>query len=133
MLAVARQRAAPLAATSQISFVQASVDDMPLQSASFDTIIDTFNLCVYPNPVDALKEMKRLVKKDGRVLLLEHTKSTNSLLAAYQDLTASATASISKGCYPNQDVLKLVQSTGFKVLDMEYHVAGSIVYLQLAV
>ncbi len=30
------------------------------------------------------REMARVVKKDGRVLLLEHTRSDNGVLAAYQ-------------------------------------------------
>lgn len=133
MLALARERASTFTEASQLLFLQATVDNTQLPSASFDTIVDTFNLCVYSNPVEALEEMKRLVRTDGRVLLLEHTKSTNALLAAYQDLTASATAAMSKGCYPNQDVLKLVRSIGFKVLNCEYHVAGSIIYLELGV
>lgn len=133
MLTLARERTSTLPQTSQISFIHASVDDTQLPPASFDTIVDTFNLCVYSDPVKALKEMKRLVRIDGRVLLLEHTRSINALLAAYQDLTANATAAMSKGCYPNQDVLKLVHSVGFKVLNCEYHAVGSIVYLELAI
>ena len=40
----------------------------------FDTVVDTFGLCSYDDPVQVLKEMKRVCRKDGkgRIILLEH-------------------------------------------------------------
>lgn len=59
------------------------LDQLP--SASFDTVVDTFSLCVFTSPLACLREMARLVKPAGRVLLLEHSRSaSNPLLAVYQ-------------------------------------------------
>ena len=41
----------------------------------FDTVVDTFGLCSYDDPVMVLKEMKRVCKPDGKILLLEHGRS----------------------------------------------------------
>jgi methyltransferase OMS1 len=41
----------------------------------FDTVVDTFGLCSYDDPVVVLKEMKRVCKPDGKILLLEHGRS----------------------------------------------------------
>lgn len=133
MLALARERSKHLSPESEVHLLGASVDDTGLASATFDTVVDTFSLCVYPHPLQALTEMKRLIKRDGRVLLLEHTRSTNALLAAYQDVTAEATAVLSKGCFPNQDVLAMVRSLEFRVLRSELHLGGSVVYLELGI
>jgi ubiquinone/menaquinone biosynthesis C-methylase UbiE len=39
---------------------------------SFDTIVDTFGLEYTLNPEICLKEMKRVCKKDGLILLLNY-------------------------------------------------------------
>ncbi len=39
---------------------------------AFDTVVDTFGLCSYDDPVSVLKEMARCCKKDGKILLIEH-------------------------------------------------------------
>lgn len=136
MLSYARNRIAETNhGDAKIRLLQGRAEDVPLPSNSFDTVVDTFSLCVFPQPERALMEMKRVLKEtpNARVLLLEHSLSLNPLLAAYQSLTAEPVASMSKGCYPNQDVSAMVRRIGFEVLKRESHLAGTILYLELGV
>jgi ubiquinone/menaquinone biosynthesis C-methylase UbiE len=41
--------------------------------------------CSYLNPIAALGEMKRVCKPDGRLLLLEHGRSSWELVGRFQD------------------------------------------------
>ncbi|KAL7567712.1 hypothetical protein ACA910_012047 [Epithemia clementina (nom. ined.)] len=45
-------------------------------SQAFDTVVDTFGLCSYDDPVAVLREMVRVCKPNGgKILLLEHGRS----------------------------------------------------------
>ena len=61
------------------------LDKFPDQS--FDTVVDTFGLCSYDDPVAVLKEMARVCKKpNGKILLLEHGRSkTWDFITKYLD------------------------------------------------
>lgn len=58
---------------------------------SFDSVVDTFGLCSYDDPVAVLKEMSRVCKPDGKILLLEHGRSkTWDSISQYLDRVSRA-------------------------------------------
>ncbi|KAK9823816.1 hypothetical protein WJX72_005707 [[Myrmecia] bisecta] len=98
MLAQAAQRTDQLQLTGRVKLQQGNVEELPFAAGSFDCLVDTFSLCVFPNPSRALKEMARVVRPGGKVLLLEHSRSNIPPLGAYQDVTAGLVATMGKGC-----------------------------------
>ena len=61
-----------------------NVESLPFSDNSFDCVVDTFSMCVFPNPLQALRELARVLSPDGKLLLLEHSRSSLPLLGWYQ-------------------------------------------------
>ena len=58
---------------NNFQFIKASADSIPLKDDFFDVIICTNSFHHYFNPDNALKEMRRLLKPDGRLYILDPT------------------------------------------------------------
>ncbi len=94
---------------------QADATQLPLASSSADCVLDTFSLCVIQDPLAALREMARVVRgaeQGGRVLLLEHAKSDNPLLGAYQVRSLVGPCTHSKQCVGRKEVAVTLTAMG---------------------
>lgn len=80
---------------------------------SFDTVVDTFGLCSFDDPVKVLKELQRVCKKSGgKILLLEHGRSKScGPLTNYLDKTAERHAK-NWGCVYNRDLDTILKESG---------------------
>jgi ubiquinone/menaquinone biosynthesis C-methylase UbiE len=112
MLNVARQRAAKL--SMDVSFSLADAAALPFPDKSFDTVVSSLTTCTFPNPVAALREMARVCRTDGRVLLLEHGRSDREWLGRWQDRREDSFAK-QLGCHWNRKPLDLVRKAGLKI------------------
>ncbi|MBR9704589.1 class I SAM-dependent methyltransferase [Candidatus Pacearchaeota archaeon] len=80
---------------------------------SFDYIINTFVLCSVPFPVNVIREMKRVLKKDGKILMLEHTKSDHIILKMFQEIHNPITKALF-GFNVNRNTIENIKKAGFK-------------------
>ncbi|WP_148883242.1 class I SAM-dependent methyltransferase [Thermococcus aciditolerans] len=78
MLEVAKKKAKELGLNA--SFYVMDAERLEFSDESFDTVVSAFVFCTVPNPENAMKEIHRVLKPGGRVILLEHTKSDCRLL-----------------------------------------------------
>jgi len=124
MLQQAESKARTLGAAEIIHFQQANAEQLPFEDNYFDCVVDTFSLCVYTDPKQALSEMRRVTRPGGKVLLLAHSRSNIGPLAMYQDITSSAVANMGKGCVWNQDIPALLSAAGLELVSEQRHLAG---------
>ncbi|MBI3583112.1 MAG: class I SAM-dependent methyltransferase [Nitrospinae bacterium] len=89
-------------------------ESLAFPDRSFDTVVSSLTLCTFSDPLAALNEMARVCRKDGRILLLEHGRSSHEWLGRWQDRKAKGHAEI-LGCHWNREPLNLIQQVGLKV------------------
>jgi ubiquinone/menaquinone biosynthesis C-methylase UbiE len=83
MLEKALQRAEALGIKVDLRVMD--VEDLQFPDATFDFIVVTFVFCSTTDPVKGLRELARVLKNDGTVLLLEHVRSQNRVLGKLMD------------------------------------------------
>lgn len=74
MLEIARRRAGELGRT--VDLWEGDAHDLPFPDGSFDTAVCTYSLCNIPVPEVALSEMRRVLRPGGKLVLVDHIRSS---------------------------------------------------------
>ena len=114
-LAVKRQKKAGI----DVELVGLSAEAIPYPDGAFDTVLVTYSLCTIPDPVAALKEMRRVLKPGGQLIFCEHGRAPDASVRAWQDRLTPAWSKIAGGCHLNRDIPKLLTDAGFVSRDMQ--------------
>ena len=101
------------------------VQSLEFADNSFDTIIATFVFCSVPLPLKGLKELHRVCKPGGQVLLLEHVLSDNPVLAKLMNWLNPLVVRIA-GANINRKTVTSVKAIGFQKVHVD-SVSGGIV------
>jgi methyltransferase OMS1 len=104
-----------------VAFKIMKSEDLLYPDDSFDTVMETFGLCSHEDPVLALKEMARVCRKHGTILLLEHGRSHYNWMNGILDRLAPSHAK-NWGCWWNRDIQQLLKDSGLQIVEMStYH------------
>lgn len=68
-----------------ITFLEMDVQQMNFEDNTFDTVVTSCVFCSVPDPVEGLKEIKRVLKPGGRLRMLEHVRSSNEVVGKLMD------------------------------------------------
>jgi ubiquinone/menaquinone biosynthesis C-methylase UbiE len=113
MLERARRRARSLPVPPVL--VEADAQDLPFDDDAFDTALGTCVFCSVADPVQGLRELGRVVRPDGRILLLEHVRPTNSFLGRLADLLSTVTRRVF-GFRTNRRTEENVAAAGLEIV-----------------
>lgn len=80
---------------------------------SFDTVVASFVFCSVPQPRKGLKELHRVLKPGGQLLLLEHVLSSNKVMAAVMNFINPLVVR-ALGANINRQTVKNVQACPFR-------------------
>lgn len=96
-----------------------TAESLPYDDRSFDFAVSTWTLCTIPDPVKALREVRRVLKPNGRFLFLEHGRSEDEKIAVWQDRLNPIQNLIGCGCNLNRQIDQLIAQAGLKILNVD--------------
>jgi ubiquinone/menaquinone biosynthesis C-methylase UbiE len=85
---------------------------------SFDVAVATCVFCSVPDPVLGLREVRRALRPDGQLLLLEHVRSNMPVVGRVMDLSNPVVVRL-QGVNINRDTVENVKRAGFHILEVE--------------
>ncbi len=97
----------------KLEVVEADVTKLEFQDDSFDTVATSCTFCSVPDPVKGLKEIRRVLKPDGKLLMFEHVRAGAILLGAMMDVVAPLCRKF--GPSINRQTGKNVEKAGFRI------------------
>lgn len=113
------ERAAPKAATyaGSIELREMDVCALDFADATFDTVVTACTFCSVPKPILGLRELRRVLKPGGQVLMFEHVRSAIGPLGILMDLMTPLVSRF--GPDLNRDTVGNVQKAGFRLRRVE--------------
>lgn len=89
--------------------------ELPFESGSFDSVVTTWTLCSIPDPQAALREIRRVLRPGGSYFFVEHGRSDERDVAAWQDRLDPIWSRIADGCHINRRHDEAMREAGFDV------------------
>ncbi len=130
MLVQARQKAEELGRPIDLREMDAQQLDFP--DDSFDTATATFVFCSVPDPVQGLRELGRVVKPNGQIVLLEHVRIDRpGLIGKLMDLLDPLVVRV-MGAHINRRTAETVRRAGLEVERVEDLASRGLVKLIVA-
>ena len=110
---LARASAKALKYPGAIELRQMDICDLQLPDNTFDTVLTVCTFCSVPKPVAGLRELYRVLKPGGQLLMFEHVRSRIGPIGIFLDLMTPLSRRF--GPDLNRDTVANVQKAGFRI------------------
>ncbi len=117
--------------SGKIELRQEDVHQLPFKSETFDTVFTSLVFCTVADPIRGLREIRRVLRKGGKLLMLEHVRSKNEIIGQVMDRVNPFVARYGIDNI-NRDTVGNLRKAGFKILQ-DKNVAYDIVKTIVAV
>jgi ubiquinone/menaquinone biosynthesis C-methylase UbiE len=108
-----------------VEFLPTSAEHIPLADNAVDTVVSTWTLCTIPDPRRALTEMKRVLRPGGTLIFVEHGRSPDERILAWQTRLNPIWKRLAGGCNLNRRIDELLKDAGFRITEIERGYNGS--------
>jgi len=113
----------------KIELCRGDLRNLSFRDEIFDTVFTSWVFCSVTDPVKGLVEVRRVLKKEGQLLMLEHVKSENKALGYLMDKLNTLAARLGVGNI-NRDTVQTLRKVGFKIKqerNLAYDIVKAIV------
>jgi SAM-dependent methyltransferase len=114
-MAARRARRAPFA----VELAVAAGERVPLAAESVDSVVTTFTLCSIADPLQALSEVRRVLKPEGVLFFAEHGLAPETGVQVWQRRLNPLWKKIAGGCNLDRGMDALIASAGFTLSGLE--------------
>ena len=113
--AIAKRDALPPDVRDRVTLHPAPAEALPFPDASFDCAVSTLVLCTVSNPRQAITELRRVLKPDGVLRLMEHVRAEGLAGLTLQRLIQPVWGWTAAGCHLDRPTEYLLQAAGFAI------------------
>lgn len=103
--------------SGQLQFVRADALKLCFADESFDTVTTSCTMCSVPDPQQAFREIHRVLRPGGKLLMFEHVRSRNPILGLTLDLMTLFTRR--NGTEMNRCTVETAIAAGFHITNVE--------------
>jgi ubiquinone/menaquinone biosynthesis C-methylase UbiE len=97
-----------------------SLDGLPFPDATFDAVVATLVLCSVGDPARALREVRRVLKPDGRFVFIEHVAGgAGSSLSRWQGRLEPIWKRLAGNCHLTRRTEEALHAAGFTLETIE--------------
>ncbi|GBE26135.1 demethylmenaquinone methyltransferase [bacterium BMS3Bbin03] len=100
-----------------VTFIKMDVQQMDFADNTFDSVLTSCVFCSVPIPVQGLKEIRRVTKPNGKIVMLEHVRSSKRGLGLTMDVLNPLPLYL-YGANINRDTLGNLKKAGFNHIDV---------------
>lgn len=101
-----------------VKLMHMDAQNMIFNDNTFDTVFTTCVFCSVPDPVRGLKEIRRVCKPGGKIIMIEHVRSEKKVLGIIMDLFNPLTVNL-YGANINRRTVENVGKAGFSNIDVQ--------------
>jgi len=105
--------------TQIIQLIEMDVQALTFADNTFDTVITSCVFCSVPDPIKGLKEIRRVCKNGGKIIMLEHMRSDKKVTGKFMDLINFIPLHI-WGANINRRTIGNLEKAGFDEEAIEY-------------
>jgi ubiquinone/menaquinone biosynthesis C-methylase UbiE len=111
-------------------FVQASAEALPFRGDTFDSVVSCLVFCSVPHPAQGLGELRRVLRGDGDLKMLEHIRPSGRLLGWLADRVTPLWRRVAGGCCLDRRTPDTLLEAGLAPIHARRFLRGAVVELR---